>query len=103
MMADDKGKLVAVELAPSPPPHASTAPERPRNCVACAQYHGSEGQGRLCLENEVRRLRRVLRDARDESETLDRFRSTLTRAFAFGLATPDARMLLDALLTKEGA
>lgn len=52
---------IAPSLAPSPPPHDSTGAERPKACIACGFVHGGIGEGRICLENEVRRLRAQLR------------------------------------------
>ena len=53
-------KPMAPDLRPSPPAHADTRAEPIPRCVACGAVHGGVGAGRLCLENEVRRLRALL-------------------------------------------
>lgn len=78
-MADDKGRAVSTELAPSPTAHAPTRADKPKNCVACGHYHGSEGMGRICLENEVHRLRRMLADFPAQAAELRRYRGAEAR------------------------
>ena len=51
---------IAPDLVASPAPHADTKAEPIPRCVACGAVHGGVGEGRICLENEVRRLRRVV-------------------------------------------
>ena len=53
-------KPIVPELTPSPAPHADTKAEPIPRCVACGAVHGGIGEGRICLENEVRRLRGIL-------------------------------------------
>ena len=75
---------IAPDLIPSPAPHADTKAEPIPKCVACGAVHGGVGEGRICLENEVRRLRRVI----------DRF---ARRASAWALLTLLLAMLAFAL------
>jgi hypothetical protein len=53
-MADKDGKTIDGSSGPSA---STTSPDGRPMCVACGRYHGSVNEGRLCLENEIRRLR----------------------------------------------
>jgi hypothetical protein len=99
-MADDKGKPIVVELAPSPPAHAPTDPDRPANCVACGHYHGSLGIGQKCLEAEVRRLRILLADFPAVAAELRRYRAGVARAHALGATAAGLDLLTE--LVKGG-
>lgn len=100
-MADDQGKVIAIALVPSPPAHAPTGADKTNHCVACGHYHGSVGVGARCLENEVRRLRKMLADFPAIAAELRRYRSGVARAYALG-ATGAGLDLLDALIKGEG-
>lgn len=63
-MADKEGKPIALQLVPSPPSRRAGEDERVKPlplCVGCGQIHGGVNAGQQCLENEVRRLRAILR------------------------------------------
>jgi len=60
-MADETGKALAPALPASPPSHDDERPKPLPKCIACGAVHGGVGAGFLCLENEVRRLRAILR------------------------------------------
>lgn len=59
-MADDKGALIAPALVASPPPHADTRAEPIPRCAACGAIHGGVGAERICMRNEIGRLRALL-------------------------------------------
>jgi hypothetical protein len=59
-MADDKGKPLAAELVASPAPHADTRAEPIPRCKGCGAIHGGVGAERICMRNEIDRLRALV-------------------------------------------
>ena len=53
-------KPIAPDLVPSPPAHADTKAQPIPRCVACGAVHGGVGAERICMQNEIRRLRACL-------------------------------------------
>jgi hypothetical protein len=60
-MADDKGNALSPDLLPPQRPHGSTAHDKPKPCIACGGHHGGVNAKFLCQENEILRLRAVIR------------------------------------------
>lgn len=60
-MADEQGKALAPPLRASAPSADDEKPKPIPKCIACGAVHGGVGAGFLCLENEVLRLRAVIR------------------------------------------
>lgn len=59
-------KPIAPDLAPSPPPHAPTAPDVRRRCRGCGEAeHGSVGRHIACLEKRIDDLEAAFRGARE--------------------------------------
>ena len=96
-MADEQGKPLSTDLIPSPPAHAATGAEKPKACVACGHHPGGIGMGIACLEREVVRLRRLLRDVPGMTSELGTLRAGVARMKAMGGATAAALDLLDTL------